>query len=412
MLKPDEAIGRILAQITPMGTERTPLLAAQGRVLQAAQSARFALPPWDNSAMDGYAVRASELPGTLPISGIMAAGVSPDAELAVGTCMKIMTGAPVPRGADTVVMRENVEESSTGSEEGASVAIFSKAPTLGRHIRRAGEDISADSELLPAGSLLGPGELAILAAQGIVDIPVCQKPRVAILSTGDELVPLGATPTDAQIISSNSTTLAAQVREAGGIAIDAGIVPDTLQATVRALRSLSDYDVLLTSGGVSVGDFDYVKEAYETIGVSMGFWKVAIKPGKPLAFGTRSMPGTSRQQLVFGLPGNPASSLVSFEIFVRPALRKLLGFAHAESPRITVTLGEDLEKGAGRTNFLRAKLSPSESGPVATMLRKQGSGMLRSMVSVDCLVELDADTTHFAAGSKVPALPLRSTWQS
>ncbi len=403
MLKPDEAIGRILAQISPMPTERTPLLAAQGRALQVAQNARFELPPWDNSAMDGYAVRASELPGTLPVSGIMAAGVSPDAELAVGTCMKIMTGAPVPRGADTVVMRENVEE-------GTSVATFSEAPILGRHIRRAGEDISADSELLPAGSRLGPGELAILAAQGIAEIPVCRRPRVAILSTGDELVPLGATPSDAQIISSNSTTLAAQIREAGGIAVDAGIVPDTLQATVRALRSLADYDVLLTSGGVSVGDFDYVKEAYETIGVSMDFWKVAVKPGKPLAFGTRAIPGSDRTQLVFGLPGNPASSLVSFEIFVRPALRKLLGFASATRPRIMVTLSEDFEKATGRTNFLRAKLTPSETGPVATLLRKQGSGMLRSMVSVDCLVQFDADTTHFAAGSKVPALPLRGAW--
>ena len=406
MLTPDEALGRILAQITPMQAEQAPLLAALGRVLQQAQQARFALPPWDNSAMDGYAVRAAELPGTLPISGVMAAGVSPDAELAVGTCMKIMTGAPVPRGADSVVMRENVDETSS------SVATFAEPAQFGRHIRRAGEDVSANSELLPAGSLLGPGELAILAAQGIAQVPVCRKPRVAILSTGDELVPLGAEPTSAQIISSNSTTLAAQVQQAGGIAVDAGIVPDTLEATVRALRSLSDYDVLLTSGGVSVGDFDYVKEAYESIGVSMGFWKVAVKPGKPLAFGTRSIPGSDRKQLVFGLPGNPASSLVSFELFVRPALLALGGSAPSQSPRIAVTLAEDIEKGPGRTNFLRAKLTPSESGPIATMLRKQGSGMLRSMVSADCLVELDADTTHFAAGTKVPALPLRSAWQS
>ena len=405
MLKPDEAIGRILALAKPLEAEHEPLLRAQGRVLQAKEDARFALPPWDNSAMDGYAVRASELPGTLPISGVMAAGISPDAELAIGTCMKIMTGAPVPRGADAVVMRENVEE-------GTSTATFAEAPVLGRHIRRKGEDIGADSELLPAGSLLGPGELAILAAQGIAAVSVCKKPRVAILSTGDELVPLGATPSDAQIISSNSTTLAAQVAEAGGIAVDAGIVPDTLQATVRALRSLSDYNVLLTSGGVSVGDFDYVKEAYESIGVSMDFWKVAIKPGKPLAFGTRGIPGSTRQQLVFGLPGNPASSLVSFELFVRPAIRALLGFAQAQSPRLSVRLAEDVEKGAGRTNFLRAKLTQSESGPIATLFRKQGSGMLRSMVSVDCLVELDAATTHFAAGSNVPALLLRGDWNS
>jgi molybdopterin molybdotransferase len=266
--------------------------------------------------------------------------------------------------------------------------------------------------LLPVGSLLGPGELAILAAQGIAQVPVCRQPRVAILSTGDELVPLGCEPSRSQIVSSNAITLAAQVREAGGIAVDAGIVPDSLEATVRALRSLADYDVLLTSGGVSVGDFDYIKEAYEKIGVSMDFWKVAIKPGKPLAFGTRPLPGSPRKQLVFGLPGNPASSLVSFEVFVRPALRKLLGFAHAEQPRVQVTLSEDIETGGGRTNFLRATLRPGTSGPVATTLRKQGSGMLRSMVSVDCLLELDADTTHFPAGTTVPALSLRNAWQS
>ncbi|MCP4448101.1 MAG: molybdopterin molybdotransferase MoeA [Myxococcales bacterium] len=405
MLKADEAIGRILDLVTPMEDEVAPLLTAQGRVLRAQQDARFALPPWDNSAMDGFAVRASELPATLPISGVLAAGASPNAELASGTCMKIMTGAPVPAGADTVVMRETVVEDG-------KVATFAEAPTLGRHIRQAGEDVSANSVLLPSGSLLGPGELAILAAQGISEVPVCKKPRVAILSTGDELVPLGTTPKDSQIISSNSITLAAQVREAGGIPVDAGIVPDTLVATVRALRSLTDYDMLLTSGGVSVGDFDYVKEAYESIGVSMDFWKVAIKPGKPLAFGTRRIPGKTRQQMVFGLPGNPASSLVSFEVFVRPALRKLQGFSSARSPRISVTLSEDIEKGKGRTNYLRAKLRDSETGPVATTLRKQGSGMLRSMVSVDCLLELDADTTHFAAGSQVAALPLRNVWQS
>ncbi len=388
-----------------MEEEHVPLLAAQDRVLRHAQDARFALPPWDNSAMDGFAVRTAELPGELPISGVIAAGSAPNATLAVGTCMKIMTGAPMPVGADSVVMREEVEE-------GDGVARFAKAPTLGRHIRRAGEDVASDSVLLAKGSLLGPGELSILAAQSISVVPVCKRPRVAILSTGDELVPLGTTPSTAQIVNSNAITLAAQVREAGGIAVDAGIVPDTLEDTVRALRSLADYDMLLTSGGVSVGDFDYVKEAYEQIGVSMDFWKVAIKPGKPLAFGVRDMPTGTRKQLVFGLPGNPASSLVSFEVFVRPALRKLMGFANEVRPRMQVKLAEPIDKGQGRTNYVRAKLQATPTGPVATALRKQGSGMLRSMVEVDCLLQLDADATHFPAGSLVPALSLRDAWHS
>ncbi len=405
MLKPDDAISRILAQAEAMEEERVPLLAAQGRVLRKAQDARFALPPWDNSAMDGFAVRAAELPGELPISGVIAAGRAPGTTLVKGTCMKIMTGAPMPEGADSVVMREEVEE-------GDGVARFAKAPMLGRHIRRAGEDVASDSVLLPLGSLLGPGELSILAAQSISEVSVCKRPRVAILSTGDELVPLGTTPSAAQIVNSNAITLAAQVREAGGIAVDAGIVPDTLEDTVRALRSLADYDMLLTSGGVSVGDFDYVKEAYEQIGVSMDFWKVAIKPGKPLAFGLRDMRTGTRKQLVFGLPGNPASSLVSFEVFVRPALRKLMGYANEVRPRMQVKLAESIDKGKGRTNYVRAKLQATESGPVATALRKQGSGMLRSMVEVDCLLQLDADATHFPAGSLVPALSLRDAWHS
>ncbi|MBL4635171.1 MAG: molybdopterin molybdotransferase MoeA [Kofleriaceae bacterium] len=291
-------------------------------------------------------------------------------------------------------MRENVEEREAS-------AVFAEAAQLARHIRRAGEDIEVGTLLLPAKTLLGPGELAILAAQGVTTANVHKRPRVAILSTGDELVPLGQTPKPGQIINSNNITLAAQVRQAGAIPVNAGIVPDTMKDTVRALRSLADYDILLTSGGVSVGDFDFVIDAYDSVGIANHFWKVAVKPGKPLAFGVRE-----NGQLVLGLPGNPASSLVSFELFVRPLLRKLLGYANPLRPRVPVTLSEAISKKPGRTHLVRATLERQDTGLLATPLAKQGSGMHRSMACVDCFLELPLDAGDFAAGSTVNALVL------
>lgn len=395
MQSPEEAVTRILSHAKRLPEESLGLRDSQGRVLREDQKAIRQLPAWDNSAMDGYVIRASEVPGALPVAGVIPAGDAPTAELAVGSCMKIMTGAPVPKGADTVVMREVVTE--TGG-----IATFTETPQLGRHIRRAGEDVQVDATILRSGAVLGPGELAMLASQGIATVDVTRRPTVAILATGNELVPLGTEPKAGQLISSNSITLAAQVQAAGGLAVDAGIAEDSLESTVRALRSLADYDILLTSGGVSVGDFDYVKEAMEAVGINLDFWKVAIKPGKPLAFGVRD-----NGQLVFGLPGNPASSLVSFELFVRPAIRKLLGHPMPAQPRIPVVLESDYKKPVGRTHFVRARIEHSESGPVAVALVKQGSGMLSSMVSVDCLLEFDADKTDFPAGSTAPALMIR-----
>lgn len=394
MLSLEEAQQQILDAATPLAAEQLPLSECLGRVLSDDVIASVQLPPWDNSAMDGFAIRAAETPGELPISDTIAAGRAPGTELAPNTCMKIMTGAPVPIGADSVVMRENVEERE-------SSALFSEPATFARHIRRAGEDVEVGSLLLPAQTELGPGELAILAAQGNVRVSVYRRPRVAILSTGDELVPLGQTPAPGQIISSNNITLAAQVQQAGAIAIDAGIVPDTMLDTVRALRSLQDYDILLTSGGVSVGDFDFVKDAYEKVGIANNFWKVAVKPGKPLAFGVRDT-----GQLVLGLPGNPASSLVSFELFVRPLLRKLMGHASPRRARVPVSLSESIAKRPGRTHIVRATLHREGAILIASPLSKQGSGMHRSMAQVDCFLELPRDAGDFAAGSTVNALVL------
>lgn len=395
MLSRAQALEHILQRVATLDPETLPLLGAQDRVLRAKQASRLMLPPWDNSAMDGFAVRARDLPGELAIAGVVAAGSAPGATLSASSCLKIMTGAPVPAGADAVVMREEVTE-----QDGR--ARFSEAPTIGANIRRAGEDVALGSTLLEEGTLLGPGELGLLAAQGIARVPVTRRPRVAILSTGDELVALGTEPGPGQIINCNAITLAAQVREAGAIPVIAGIVPDDLGSTVRSLRSLRDYDVLLTSGGVSVGDFDHVKEAFSKVGIALDFWKVAIKPGKPLAFGVRD-----GGQLVFGLPGNPASSMVSFELFVRPAIRKLLG--HHQLQRLTVpaTLADTIHKSPGRAHYVRAQLERRGNTLIASPLSKQGSGMLRSMVSVDCLIELPADSGDAPSGSQVSALTLR-----
>lgn len=400
MLSLAEATERILAEAYPLPPERIALQEAQGRVLSANQLATRKLPPWDNSAMDGFAVRSSEVPGSLPIAGVIAAGSTPENTLPVGSCLKIMTGAPVPAGADAVVMRESVEEL-------AGQARFTDKPAPGAHIRRAGEDVEKGSLLLSAGAVLGAGELAILAAQGITHLEVFRRPRVVILSTGDELVPLGVMPRAGQIINSNNITLAAQIRDAGGIAIDAGIIGDSRRDTIRALRACIDYDLLITSGGVSVGDFDYVKDAFAEVGMKSVFWKVAIKPGKPVAFGTRQRSAGLPPQLVFGLPGNPASSLVSFELFVRPLLRKLMGHDKIQRDRVLVTLQSEITKEAGRTHFVRAQVRRDGEKLLATPLRKQGSGMLRSMISVDCLLILAAEEEKFSEGAAVPAIALR-----
>lgn len=396
MLSRSQALEQILQRVGQLDSQIVPLCEAQDQVLRAAQESRWILPPWDNSAMDGFALRAADIPGDLPIAGVVAAGDAPGKVLAESSCLKIMTGAPVPTGANTVVMREDVAESD-------GRAYFSAAPIFGANIRRAGEDVALGTTLINAGALLGPGELGLLAAQGIEHVPVTRKPRVAILSTGDELVPLGTTPRPGQIVSCNAITLAAQVREAGGIPIIAGIVPDSLASTVRSLRSLSDYDVLLTSGGVSVGDFDHVKDAFAEVGIGLDFWKVAIKPGKPLAFGVRE-----NGQLVFGLPGNPASSMVSFELFVRPAIRKLLGHARIERSILRAELAEDIGKAPGRAHYLRAQLEQRGDKLIARPLGKQGSGMLRSMVSVDGLIEVPAESGNVSAGTLVSVISLRS----
>lgn len=396
MLSVAEARQRICEAVPVLEPEIVPLSEADGRVLAVDVESSRALPPHDNSAMDGFAVRAADLPGTLPVAGIVAAGDAPDAQLSPGAVLRIMTGAPVPAGADSIVMRENVDDHG-------DTATFADPAVLARHIRRRGEDVAVGDRVLDRGTVLGPGEIGLLAALGCAHVEVARRPRVALFSTGDELVDVSVEPGPGQIVNSNAYALAAQVREAGGVVVSSVIAPDDRDTLVTMLReSLDGADLLCSSGGVSVGDFDFVKEAFEQVGVEMEFWKVAMKPGKPLAYG-RTPSGTP----VFGLPGNPVSSMVSFELFARPALLTMQGATIVARPRTAVTMQHAYDKKPGRAHFVRATVTRTPDGLVATSKAKQGSGMLTSMVGVDVLVEVPADRGDIAAGEQLAAVVLR-----
>jgi molybdopterin molybdotransferase len=349
--------------------------------------------------MDGFAVRSADLAGApveLPVVGSMNAGSRPGQPLNAGEVMRIMTGAPMPDGADAVVIREEVDDSG-GS------ARFAAPVRPGENIRRAGEDVAPGSQALPDGILIGAGEIGMLAALGFARVPVGRRPRVAVLCTGDELCPLGQEPAPGQIFSSNEHALAAQVAEAGGEVVRAEMVPDDRGRTESAIAAALDCDALVTSGGVSVGDRDHVREALAAAGVTIDFWKIAMRPGKPVVFGV-----ARSGALCFGLPGNPVSSLVSFELFVRPALLAMQGAARIQRPRAQVTLTGPAHKHPGRAHYLRASLHRSGDVIEAEPYTKQGSSMMSSIVGIDALVELAADLGDVPAGTRCPALLLRA----
>jgi molybdopterin molybdotransferase len=397
MLSVAEASERIREAVPRLPSEPVPVGQAAGRILAADVAAVRPLPSFDNSAMDGFAVRAAEAsPGSAPlrIVGVVAAGDPPTATLPPGAALRIMTGAPLPAGADAVAIKEEAEERD-------GHVTFTASVEPGDNIRRLGEDVAPGDLVLRAGELLGAGEVGLLAALGWAVVPAARRPRVAIVSTGDELVDVTQEPAPGQIVSSNAHALAAQVREAGGEPVDMGIAPDDRARVAAIVRRALDADVVLTSGGVSAGDFDHVRDALADAGVALDFWKVAMKPGKPLTF------GTADGRPVFGLPGNPVSSMVSFELFVRPALLAMQGARVVERPRVPVVLPSGYEKPAGRAHFLRAALRRDGATLIADASRKQGSHRLRSMIGVDALVEIDRDATSIAPGATVTAHLLR-----
>jgi len=382
-----EALAAVVGRVTRLPPESIDLDAALGRVLAHDIVATRALPGFDNSAMDGYAARSAELPATLPIASVVAAGDRPG-PVPAGHAVRIFTGAPVPAELDTVVMQEDTQR------DGDRIVL--PASPVGENIRRAGEDIAIGEHAVLAGTRLRAWDLGVLAALGVARVEVGRAPRVAIIGTGDELVEVSTEPALGQLVDSSAHALAALVTEAGGIAVRLGIARDTL-ADIRAMleRALA-YDVVITTGGVSVGDRDHVRAALDAAQIELELYKVAMKPGKPFSFGRR---GTTP---VFGLPGNPVSTLVGFELFVRPALLAMQGARVIERPRRDVVLPAGYRKQAGRAHYLRARVE----GDVARVHPKQGSAMLSSVIGTNALVEIAAELTEIPPGGTAPAILL------
>ncbi len=400
LLPEDEARARVLALATPLSAEWLALDDGLGRTLAEDVLAQRTLPPWDNSAMDGYAVRAEDLAGPLPVRlpvlETVYAGGTPRQEVRPGTCVRIMTGAPLPQGADAVVMRERARPVPDG---GADQVDILEAVEPGQHVRPRGEDAKEGALLLARGTPLGIPELGMLWAQGILSAPVPRAPRVAILSTGDELCRADEPPRG-RIVDTNAPSLALAVRRAGGQPSLLGIAQDTRDSVGEFLARAQGFDVVLTSAGVSVGERDYVKEVLAAIGVQQHLWRVAIKPGKPLVVGKRG------STLFFGLPGNPTSSLVTFELFVRPAIRRLLGHLDVEPARVPGRLDGRLSKPPGLAHFVRVTAAWRDGNLWARPLATQTSGVLRSAAAATHLLHFGREASSLSHGDAVELLPL------
>jgi molybdopterin molybdotransferase len=388
-----DAARAVIERVPRLDGEQVALDAACGRVLAADIVATRALPGFDNSAMDGYAARSADLPGSLPVASVVAAGQRDVPPVPDGAAVRIFTGAPMPPGADTVVMQEDARR------DGERVTLPAAPP--GDNVRLVGEDIAIGETALAAGTRLGPWDIGLLAALGVASVPVVRAPRVALIATGDELVDLHTAPGPGQLVDSSVHALAALVREAGGVADQLGIARDNLASLARHLDAARGYDAVITTGGVSVGDRDYVHTALDAAGIALELYKVAMKPGKPFSFGMR--PG-ERPAPVFGLPGNPVSTVVAFELFLRPALLAMQRARVLERPRATVRVAGGYRKQAGRAHYLRARVVRDGEQLVATPHPKQGSAMLSSLVGCNALVVVDAEVTELAPGA--PALAI------
>jgi molybdopterin molybdotransferase len=396
MLSYEEALDHLLAAAVPVTeTKAVPLAAARGRILAAAQTSSIAVPPLDNSAMDGYALRCADIAQAgvaLPVSQRIPAGTVGQ-PLAAGTAARIFTGAPVPAGADAVVMQELCEVGADGT------VIVNQVPRSGQNIRRAGEDIATGGAILAAGTRLGPAELGLAASVGLATLPVFRRLRVALLSTGDELAEPGQPLPPGGIYNSNRYFLHALLDGLGCAVTDLGRVPDTLEATRAALQKAAEgNDLILSTGGVSVGEEDHVKAAIEQAG-ELNLWKIAIKPGKPLAFGrvgkvgAGGTAGAALQADFIGLPGNPVSSFVTFLIFVRPFILKRMGASTWQSPVRRLMSASNWMKPDKRREFLRARITPDGK---AELYPHQGSGVLTSCAWADGLIDNPSGQSFFA----------------
>ena len=395
MVSVDEAIDAILARAEPLGTETVDALSADGRVLAADVRADGPLPPTPRSAVDGYAVRAADRGERVLLPDEIVAGPERAVVVGQGQAARIMTGAPIPGGADAVVMVED-----TGESDGR--VRIDREVESGGNVHRAGIDVEGGQVVVEAGAVLGPAEIGLLATIGHTDVLVYRRPRVAVLATGDELVEPTEEPPPGCIRDSNRYALLAAAREAGAEVVWHGVARDTegdLEAKVRAALDASD--VLITSGGVSMGTRDLIKPLLESLG-TIHFGRVNFKPGKPLTFAT--ICATIGERVVFGLPGYPVSSLVTFEVFVRPALLKMAGRRDVQRPRVEVELEHDIRPDASRPEYHRVVVRWHAGRLVARTTGAQGSSRLLSMRGANALLVLRASDQLLPAGSRVPAM--------
>lgn len=401
MVTPDEALETILDNVAALGAERVSILDALGRVLAEQVRSPRDIPPFDNSAMDGYAVRAVDVadaneaqPVRLKVIETVGAGTMPQLALEPGQATRTMTGAPVALGADAIIP---VERTRTAAENAVEILASAEA---GAFIRRRGEDVGLDEAVLGPGRRLTPADIGMLASVNRSVVHVNRRPRVAIVTTGDELVNIDRTPTGAEVVNSNAYALASAVREAGCDAGLLAIARDRLEEIRERLGEALAFDAVLSSGGVSVGQFDYVVRALEEVGMRELFHGVAQKPGRPLAFGM-----IGRRPL-FGLPGNPVSTLVCFYLYARPALLKMAGRYDLGLPRIRVRCGVDLKLSAGLTDFVRVRLERQGGEMIAMPTGAQGSGILSSVSRANGLLIGPAALAMLRAGDQATVLLL------
>ena len=398
MINYEQARRMIQEKVAPAGVERVLLLEAAGRVLAQDYSAPKDMPGWDNSAMDGFAVRSADCPPgvVLKVTDYIPAGVSSDDVVAAGCAARIMTGAPIPAGADAVVP---IEETEAGTE---TVKLLNQV-RKNDHIRFRGEDVACGEPVIARGTILGPPQVSLLASFSAVMVPVYRRVRVAILSTGDELVEIGTETRESQIVNSNALALATAIKLCGAEPVILGIARDNRESHLALLSEGLKADALITSAGVSAGDRDLVREILAELGVVERFWKPGIKPGGPTAFGMKgAVP-------VFSLPGNPVSTMITFEEFARPALLRMMGHEKVFRRTVRGYLKEGARKKAGKLNFLRVHVTLEDGRYVAGTSGDQNTGILKTMLRCNALALLPAERTEFKAGDKVDLHLLDST---